>query len=297
MRGNEIVGIGRLADIPARRRYPRCSLGRIRKAEECEQIALANVEEKVMPPPVGHLYVPHHRHAQDVAVKINRPCHVAADQGEMVYPPKLKPWILQSLLCAHIALSCLAAWLFILFQTPESFLARRLAKNTRPIFIKLPSMPEPASSRCPVAVYQEALIELIQARTANLRHREIDLAPQNTDRLAHPRNSAGCRAIERRSPAKNEARAQRQRDQDIRATPHPAVQHNRHPVADRLPDRRQRFERGGSPVELPPAMIRHDDSVDADIRGAAGVVGMQNAFDDQMARPQFAELLEVFPGR
>src|SRR5216683_1920207 len=192
VRGNEIVGIGRLANILARRRYSRRGLGRIRKTEEREQIALANVEEKVMPPPVGHLYVPHHRHAQDVVVEINRLCHVAADQGEMVYPPKLKPWILQSLLCAHIALSCLAAWLFNLLQTPESYLARRLANNTRPIFIRPPSTSEPASSsRRPVAVYQETLIELIQARTANLRHRKIDLAPQDADRPAHPRNSAG----------------------------------------------------------------------------------------------------------
>src|SRR5216683_314679 len=179
MRGNEIVRIGRLADIPARRRYPRCSLGRIRKAEECEQIALANVEEKVMPPPVGHLYVPHHRHAQDVVVEINRLCHVAADQGEMVYPPKLKPWILQSLLCAHIALSCLAAWLFILFRTPESFLARHFANNTRPIFIRPPSTSEPASSsRCPVPIAQKTLPELIQARTANLRHRCLSFRAQ-----------------------------------------------------------------------------------------------------------------------
>src|SRR5690348_12557996 len=72
-----------------------------------------------------------------------------------------------------------------------------LRNNTRSNLIGPPSTSFSFSpSRHAVTVYQETRVELIQARTANLRHREIDLATQNTDRFTHPRNSTSRRAVE-----------------------------------------------------------------------------------------------------
>jgi hypothetical protein len=56
-------------------------------------------------------------------------------------------------------------------------------------------------------------------------------------------------------PKKHELRAEAERDQDVGAAPHPAVEHDREPVADRSLDGRQGVERGRRLVELTAAMV------------------------------------------
>ena len=65
-----------------------------------------------------------------------------------------------------------------------------------------------------------------------------------------PGEPAGDRAVERRPAEEHELRAEAQRDQDVGAAPHAAVEHHRHAVADRRLDRRQHVERGRRLVEL-----------------------------------------------
>ena len=124
---------------------------------------------------------------------------------------------------------------------------------------------------------QEIGAELVEARTADLPHDEIDLVAEDRDRLLDPGNAAGGCAIKRRPAHKAEAGAEAQRDQDVGAAPHSAVEHHRQLVADCLLDRRQYVERGRRLVELAAAMVRHDDAVAADLGGAQRVARIHDA--------------------
>src|ERR1700731_4752836 len=75
-----------------------------------------------------------------------------------------------------------------------------------------------------------------------------------------------------------------QRNQDVAAAPHAAVQHYRHSFANRSLDRRQYVERGRSLVELASAMVGHNDPVAADLSGTQCISWIHNPFDDQRAR-------------
>src|SRR6516162_1451053 len=80
--------------------------------------------------------------------------------------------------------------------------------------------------------------ELVQARTADLGHDQVDLVMENRDRLLYPRDAAGGCAVERRSSHKDKPRAEAERDQDVGAAPHTAVEHHGQLGANRLHDRR-----------------------------------------------------------
>src|SRR5712692_6172591 len=85
----------------------------------------------------------------------------------------------------------------------------------------------------PVVLPQKVGAKLIEARAADLAHDEVDLAAEDVERLLNPGEPAGDRAVERRPAEKAELRADEERDQDIGAAPHTAVEHYRHAVGDR----------------------------------------------------------------
>src|SRR6266852_3773179 len=120
----------------------------------------------------------------------------------------------------------------------------------------------------PVAGPQEVGAELIEARTADLPHHQIDLVDEDVDRLLDAGQSAGGGAVERRAPHEAEIRTEAQSDQDVGAAPHAAVEQEGQLVADRRLDRRQHVERARRLVELAPAMLGDEDAVAADIEGA-----------------------------
>ena len=62
-----------------------------------------------------------------------------------------------------------------------------------------------------------------------------------------------------------------------------------------LRDRRQRRDRRRRAVELAPAMVRHDDGVGAELDRGLGVFDVENALDDELARPDFLDPFDVFP--
>ena len=43
-------------------------------------------------------------------------------------------------------------------------------------------------------------------------------------------------------------------------------------------------------------MVGHDDAVSAKAHGITCIIGVENAFDDHLAFPEFANPLQVFPG-
>jgi hypothetical protein len=148
----------------------------------------------------------------------------------------------------------------------------------------------------PILRPQEVRAELVEAGATDLAHHEVDLGLEDVDRLLDPGQSAGNRAVKRRAAEGDKLRAEAHRDQDIGAAPHATVEHDRHPVADRRLDRRQRVERGGRPIELAAAVVRHEDAVGADLGGADRVGRVQDALDDQRPREQPAIAFEVAPG-
>src|SRR5216684_1905600 len=116
----------------------------------------------------------------------------------------------------------------------------------------------------PVVGPQEIGAELAEARTAYLAHHEVDLIDEDVDRLLDAGQSAGRGAVERRPSHEAEIGAETQRDQDVGAAPHAAVEQQGQLVADRRLDRRQDVERARRLVELAPAMIGDEDAVAAD---------------------------------
>src|SRR6266516_2482847 len=107
----------------------------------------------------------------------------------------------------------------------------------------------------PVVAPQEVGAELTEARTADLAHHQVDLAAEDVDRLLDPGQPAGDRAVQGRPAEEAELRAEAERDQDVGAAPHTAVEHHRYAVANRRLDRRQRVERARRLVELASAMV------------------------------------------
>src|SRR5436190_21882909 len=70
----------------------------------------------------------------------------------------------------------------------------------------------------------------------------VDLALKNVDRLLDTGEAASRRAIQRRPSKETEIGAETQRDQDIGAAPHAAIEEQGQPVADRRADRREHIE-------------------------------------------------------
>src|SRR5207248_9380909 len=135
-----------------------------------------------------------------------------------------------------------------------------------------------------------------EAWAADLPHDEVDLAAEDIDRFLDTGQPARHRAIEGRAPEEAELRPEAHRDQDIGAAPHAAVEHDCHAIADRALHRRQDVERGRRLIELPRAVVRHDDPLTADLGGAHRVTRIHDPFDDQVAREEAAVAFEIAPG-
>ena len=148
----------------------------------------------------------------------------------------------------------------------------------------------------PVVAPQKIGAKLVEARTADLAHHQVDLAAEDVDRLLDPGQPAGDRAVKRRPPEEAELCAKAQRDQYVGAASDAAVEHHGHAVADRRLHRRQYIERSWRLIELAPAMVRDDDPVNADLGRAHRIGRVEDALDDQGARKEAAIAFEVAPG-
>src|SRR5882672_10526150 len=98
------------------------------------------------------------------------------------------------------------------------------------------------------------------------RHVALDLVAQEPDAVAHAGFRADRGRVEEGPADEYELRAERERLQDIGAAADAAVHHHGH--AARLRDHRgERAKRRSGAVQLPPAVVRHDDPVDAALAG------------------------------
>src|SRR5690606_15399104 len=91
-------------------------------------------------------------------------------------------------------------------------------------------------------------------------------------------------------------RAERDRAHHVLAATNAAVHVDLDVAADRVEDGRERRDRRGRAVELASAVVRDDDRVGPGARGDPGVLGIEDALEDQLAAPALANPLDVGPG-
>ena len=89
--------------------------------------------------------------------------------------------------------------------------------------------------------------------------------------------------------------AERERAHHVLAGADAAVEHDLDLVADRVGDFRQHLDRGRCAVELPSAMVGDHERLRAGLGGFIGILDIENAFEDQLARPDAADPFDVFP--
>src|SRR5690606_32652609 len=78
--------------------------------------------------------------------------------------------------------------------------------------------------------------------------------------------------------------------------PDAAVKQHGDLVADLGDDLRQHLDARGQRVELPPAVVRHDNAVRAVLDRQARVLGTHDALDDEWAVPASTQQVDVRPG-
>ncbi len=91
-------------------------------------------------------------------------------------------------------------------------------------------------------------------------------------------------------------RAERERLEDVRPATEPTVDEYRHPTRDCLDDLGEHGDRRMDRIELTPAVVRHDDRVDAGLDGEQRVLGGQEPLHQQRHRSGLPDPREIVPG-
>ena len=102
---------------------------------------------------------------------------------------------------------------------------------------------------------------------AGQRHGPAHVRLEQRHDLVHAALPAGAQPVQERPPGHAGAGAERDRLDDVTAPAHAAVADDLDPVPDRVGDRRDELQDGGRAVQLPSAVIRQGDRIDARIRG------------------------------
>src|SRR5712691_7599274 len=125
------------------------------------------------------------------------------------------------------------------------------------------------------------------ARTISARSMEMDIST--------PRSPAAPRPYTVRPSDETGAGTERQCLHDVSTPPYAAVEEHFDSVAGRVDDLRQYLERRRQPVELTATVVRDEDSIDALVGRAHGVLGAHDPLDDDAALPDRAKRHDVFP--
>ena len=91
------------------------------------------------------------------------------------------------------------------------------------------------------------------------------------------------------------ARAEGERLHHVLARTNAAVKQNLDAIADHACDFRQSGDRCRRAVELPPAVVGHDDPISANRDRGSRVIDVEDALDDEFAGPQAANPFHVAP--
>ena len=114
--------------------------------------------------------------------------------------------------------------------------------------------------------------------------------------MAHARLAPRCHGPGPGSSDEHSAGAHGDHLDHVEASAHTAVDKHLDVVADRVHDGGQRADRRGHRIELAAPVVGDDDAVDAGVHGAARVVGVEHALDDQTPGPVLAHPGDLVPG-
>ena len=92
------------------------------------------------------------------------------------------------------------------------------------------------------------------------------------------------------------ARAEAKRLEDIKSPPHAGVEVYLQSVADRFGDGGECLDAGGCAVELPAAVVRDDDAVNAVLGALYSILDSANALNDERQACEVAQPVEPVPG-
>ena len=85
--------------------------------------------------------------------------------------------------------------------------------------------------------------------------------------------------------------------EDVDAAAHAAIEHERHPSFEPAGDFGQGLDAARGAVELPPAVVGDDDAVNTALYRFAGIVGMQDALEQERQARPLAQAGEVVPSQ
>ncbi len=118
----------------------------------------------------------------------------------------------------------------------------------------------------------------------------------NSIACATPGCAAGAEAEDVGAADQARARAERERAHEVLPGADAAVEHHLDVGADRIDDLRQRRDRGRRAVELTAAVVGDHDRARAGLGREPRVLDIEHALEDELARPQAPDPLDVLPG-
>src|ERR1700704_1987854 len=129
------------------------------------------------------------------------------------------------------------------------------------------------------------------------RQGHVELPAENLDRPGDAGLAAGAEAIDVGAADHAGARAEREGAQYVLPRADAAVEHHLDLRAHGVDDLRQRRDRRRRAVELPAAVIGDDKSRGPGLGRGPGVLDVEDALEDELARPDAAHPLDVLPAQ
>src|SRR6476660_9670211 len=131
---------------------------------------------------------------------------------------------------------------------------------------------------------------------ADIAEGPLHFVGKDLDRPRGAGLTTACCPVQRCPADQHHLRTEGQRFDDVAAATHTAVEYDRTAIADRLHNLRKHVYGRYGTVEGASTVIRDDDTISARIDGRPCLIATQNAFHDELARPEVAEFTNVVPG-
>src|SRR6267378_4311817 len=154
---------------------------------------------------------------------------------------------------------------------------------------------KPAATASRSSAPQDRRTRVLDVAQSAQRHRHVELAADDFQHARHAFLSHRAQAIEKGAADEGAARAERKRLEHVLAGADAAVEQHLDAAAHRFDHLGQRADRGRGAVELPAAMVGDHDRVGAARGGDLRVLGVEDAFQDQLAAPPVLHPLDVLP--
>src|SRR5437660_5665610 len=135
---------------------------------------------------------------------------------------------------------------------------------------------------------------MLERWRADLLHGGPKLEPQEFERTFDSGLAESTETPQIRSADADALGAHAERLDDVGTAAEPGIDQHRHRPRD-LDDLSQRLDRGAAVVIGAPAMVRHDDRVDASLGGDLGIFPGHDALEQNLELGHVAQALDVIP--